>query len=75
MFKVWLWMARNLGMFRSDSLFRPSGPLARVYYPPGPIDDKPGVSIPMAIGNAVEYAEIFGGEVVPVSFSLNGSGK
>jgi hypothetical protein len=61
MFRIWILLAR-WGMFRYRGLrgHHPRWwPEARVRYP-----ECEGVSAKMAIGNAVEYAELFHGEVV-----------
>ena len=64
MFKFYLFLA-YLGFFKYEG-YRDCGtyipsvtPRARVLYPDG------NYSVPMAIGNAVDYSGIFGGQVVP----------
>lgn len=65
LFKLASFLGR-LGFFKYDGvLFMARGyPMARVRYPEG------GTSVPMPIGNAWNYQQIFGGEVVPVSFGF-----
>lgn len=59
LFRVRLWLAEHLGFYRYEGCWNMSRmPKARVQY----VD---GVSAPMAIGNAVSYAKIFGGKVIP----------
>lgn len=70
MFGINLWLAKTFGFWKYDGLrgFEPSyWPRARVLYPPEPSIGFPGAhSVSMAIGNAVDYATIFKGNVVPV---------
>lgn len=69
MFKFQLWLAQNFGFWKYDGLWgcEPSSwPRARVQYPPEPTYNFPGgVSKSMVIGNAVDYAEVFNGTVIP----------
>ena len=62
-FGVSLYLARKWGWYKYEGIisFAESRgyPMARVKY-------ADGVSSPMAIGNAVDYAEIFKGEVIPL---------
>jgi hypothetical protein len=65
-----LWLARRWGWYRYDGLIgrHPSWwPLARVWYPPGNMLRQGAYSVNMPIGHAVDYAEIYGGIVVPRS--------
>lgn len=76
-FRIALFLAR-LGFFRYENYdafgMRDEAsspwPMARVRYPSyihwGQVVPE-GYSVPMAIGNAVEYAKIFGGEIVPLT--------
>ncbi len=66
LFPLWLWLARR-GFFKNEGL-RGGGPSwwpkARVRYPVTATEPG-GLSVAMPIGNAVDYAEIGRGEVVP----------
>jgi hypothetical protein len=68
-FRLQLWLAETFGLWKHEGLvgFEPHWwPKARVKYPPAPEFDFPGgVSVPMAMGNAVDYAAMFNGTVVP----------
>lgn len=58
-FKVRLWLAEHFGFYRYEGCWSMSNmPKARVRY-------SDGISSYMAIGNAVDYAKIFGGKVIP----------
>lgn len=75
-FQFALFLGR-LGFFRYDgahAFAKSRGwPMARVFYhgvPSSwqwPPDSTEGYSVPMAIGNAVEYARMFNGTVVPLT--------
>lgn len=70
MYKIQLWLATNLGWYRYYGMIgcEPRHwPKARVLYPPDEKFSFPGGrSTPMALGNAIDYAEMFNGTVVPV---------
>ncbi len=68
LFRVRLWLAKNLGMYRYEGMMAMARgyPMARVHYFPNENYPNRAYSCPMPIGNAVDYAEMFGGDVVPV---------
>lgn len=60
-FRVQLWLATHFGFYRYDGLRGhqpPHMPVAYLRYPSG------DYSCAMALGNAVDYARMFGGEVL-----------
>jgi hypothetical protein len=68
MFRFWLFLARR-GFFTHGGMrgYQPAWwPCACVRYDPNEIIGNYHYSSNMAIGNAVEYARLFGGTVVPV---------
>lgn len=70
MFKFALLLGR-MGFFKHEGLrgFQPHWwPMARVQYPEG-------FSVPMAVGNAVDYAAMFNGKVVPCARRGRPGGK
>lgn len=64
LFRFRVWLARRFGAYRYSGSISMSGargvPQAKVRYADGQH------SVPMAIGTAVSYAEMFNGVVVPV---------
>lgn len=58
--RLQIFLAKRFGAYRYDGLMDLAAgyPKARVLYPDGK------TSVAMPLGNAVEYAEMFGGEVV-----------
>ncbi len=71
MFKFHLFLAKRFGIWKHEGLFSSrtarSYPQARVLYKDGQY------SANMPIGNAVDYANVFGGQVVPVEENKNES--
>lgn len=77
MFKLWHFLG-HCGFFVHEGLrgMEPAWwPQARVLYPPEPKLNimEESRSRPMAIGNACNYASLFGGRVVPVDFQVDES--
>lgn len=79
-FKIALFFAK-LGFFKYDGAMAFAEhrgiPMARVLYPAGVDWDggrnyPAGQSVPMAIGNAVNYAKLFNGTVVPLEKRTHG---
>lgn len=71
MFKLWLLLAR-MGWFSYEGSWSHAPdwwPKARVHYPSG------HYSAAMAIGNAVEYQMIYGGQVVPPNEVFSGASR
>lgn len=61
-FKIRMYLATEWGAYRYDGLFPDirGYPMAQVLYKDG------NKSVPMAIGNCVDYAAMFGGKVIQI---------
>lgn len=67
-FKIRLFQANYLGMYKYNGIIGYSNmPKAKVLYPFA-LSNKIQLSIPMEFGTAVSYARMFNGIVVPVNY-------